>query len=817
MRALPIIFAVLFFRFVSSQLTLTGLYNEVWLTPTSESSAQYFVGGMPLGNGDTQALAWANASSGGVSLYISKQNALASDASNYKLALLTLSMAPNPFSAGGYFNQTLDISTGTVYLSIGGSQSSPAASFSVWVDALSNSVYVQAQSPSTPVSFSAELTPVRPNGYAAYAAPWKCTSTSSAPDVTVDPLPPSAPFPSPATLVVLHENLPSDRQVPLIVSTLTTQHLADAVSTVPDIFSGRRFGVAVDALGGGACAAFQRTSPLTLASGAPAHCAALRITTRSTQGEASRDAWVAALATQTAAAPSMPPRAQHEQWWRGFWSRTWVDIDGPAGSAGFNVSQAYAMSRYMNAAQSRVVTPGGQLDQQPIKFNGLAWTSRRPGAAGSGGGAGCPDGIGPDCRQWGPDNWWQNVRLGYWPMVADGDWAQLDVVIAYYLRAVPFLKARAQALLPDAAAFPDMLWQTETATVFGAFTEFDWTGSGRNTCDVPRPADLPPWLQNNPYIYLDAYGDGPTGELGLLILDAYLYSQDVPELTSRLPWIVGAIDYFVYKFYKDGVVRIAPTQACETLWSPWPISNTSERVEGDAPTIAVVTRLLERTLSEVPASLLPFERLPVWRSVLAAMPPLPIDGAHLAAAVFFNGKTHNSESVALYSVHPARHFSVGRLLTGGVASLAAAQATYFVDPNAGGSAEGNNGWHQAPMLAALLGLRNETAAIFLGRTVGHPLPGFRFRYFSAEDGMADEPALEFFSNLQAGVQFALLQTGENGTAVVLPGWPCEWDAHFKLRAPENTTVEGVWRAGRLVNLTVLPTSRAPFVIVAPGC
>ena len=83
--------------------------------------------------------------------------------------------------------------------------------------------------------------------------------------------------------------------------------------------------------------------------------------------------------------------------------------------------------------------------------------------------------------------------------------------------------------------------------------------------------------------------------------------------------------------------------------------------------------------------------------------------------------------------------------------------------------------------------------------------------------MAGEAALEVFSNLQAGVQLALLQPGERGAAVVLPGWPCEWDVSFKLRAPANATVEGVWRGGQLVNLTVVPEGRAPWVIVAPGC
>jgi len=123
------------------------------------------------------------------------------------------------------------------------------------------------------------------------------------------------------------------------------------------------------------------------------------------------------------------------------------------------------------------------------------------------------------------------------------------------------------------------------------------------------------------------------------------------------------------------------------------------------------------------------------------------------------------------------------------------------------------------MHAPLLGLRNATAQLLLGRTRGNPLPGFRFPFFSAEDGMADEAAAEQFSNLQAGLQFALLQPGDDarGSFVLLPGWPCEWDVSFRLKAPKNTTVQGAWVRGELVNLTVLPEERIADMILAPGC
>ena len=150
--------------------------------------------------------------------------------------------------------------------------------------------------------------------------------------------------------------------------------------------------------------------------------------------------------------------------------------------------------------------------------------------------------------------------------------------------------------------------------------------------------------------------------------------------------------------------------------------------------------------------------------------------------------------------------------------------TFAADPNAGGSPEGNNGWHQGTMHAPLLGLRNETAALLLGRVAGSPLPGYRFPFFSGEDGMSDFPSVEQFSNLQAGAQFALIQAGEDaadwgapGSIVLLPGWPCSWDVSFRLRAPFNTSVTVVWANSSLQSLDVDPPARRADVLFAPGC
>jgi hypothetical protein len=42
---------------------------------------------------------------------------------------------------------------------------------------------------------------------------------------------------------------------------------------------------------------------------------------------------------------------------------------------------------------------------------------------------------------------------------------------------------------------------------------------------------------------------------------------------------------------------------------------------------------------------------------------------------------------------------------------------------------------------------------------------------------------------------------------LFPAWPKEWDVHFKLHAPYQTTVEGTLKNGKLIDLKVVPESR----------
>jgi len=62
------------------------------------------------------------------------------------------------------------------------------------------------------------------------------------------------------------------------------------------------------------------------------------------------------------------------------------------------------------------------------------------------------------------------------------------------------------------------------------------------------------------------------------------------------------------------------------------------------------------------------------------------------------------------------------------------------------------------------------------------------------------------------LQMMLMQT--DGKRIdLLPAWPKEWTADFKLHAPYQTTVEGHVEDGKITHLHVTPNSRAKDVVI----
>ena len=60
----------------------------------------------------------------------------------------------------------------------------------------------------------------------------------------------------------------------------------------------------------------------------------------------------------------------------------------------------------------------------------------------------------------------------------------------------------------------------------------------------------------------------------------------------------------------------------------------------------------------------------------------------------------------------------------------------------------------------------------------------------------------------------MLMQNVGDSILLLPCWPKEWNVSFKLHAPRQTTVECVYRNGKVERLAVMPESRRKDVILS---
>jgi hypothetical protein len=123
---------------------------------------------------------------------------------------------------------------------------------------------------------------------------------------------------------------------------------------------------------------------------------------------------------------------------------------------------------------------------------------------------------------------------------------------------------------------------------------------------------------------------------------------------------------------------------------------------------------------------------------------------------------------------------------------------------------GNFGWRQDDIFMAYLGLARDAKASVVGRA-------------RKKDGACRFPAFwgpnydwtpdqDHGGVLMKTLQAMLLQT-DGSRIFLLPAWPKDWGVSFKLHAPGQTTVECVYRGGKVEMLKVTPDSRRKDVEV----
>jgi hypothetical protein len=74
------------------------------------------------------------------------------------------------------------------------------------------------------------------------------------------------------------------------------------------------------------------------------------------------------------------------------------------------------------------------------------------------------------------------------------------------------------------------------------------------------------------------------------------------------------------------------------------------------------------------------------------------------------------------------------------------------------------------------------------------------------------PDQDHGSNTMTALQRMILQPAGD-RILLLPAWPRQWNASFKLHAPQNTTIEARVQDGKVLDLKITPESRRKDVVI----
>ena len=364
-------------------------------------------------------------------------------------------------------------------------------------------------------------------------------------------------------------------------------------------------------------------------------------------------------------------------------------------------------------------------------------------------------------------------------MLAAGDFDMMKPLFRMYRDMTPLAEHRTRTWFGHGGSFIG-----ETVYFWGMYNNdnYGWE----------REAGLPIGVLKNRYIRRE-YTASP--ELLAMMLDYFAYTGDEAFLEETLmPTADSLLEFWDQHYGNDqhGRMKMYPAQALETL----------QDAENPTPDVAGLRFVLERLLS-LPVKQVGTERRPFWTRLFAKVPPIPIetvDGEKiiLGASTIFGGRG-NSENPELYAVFPFRLYGVGK------PDLDIGRSTFMRR-----AFSGNNGWRQDDTQAAFLGLTKTAAQYVVGRAGNKHGPS-RFPAFWGPN-MDWIPDQDHGGNLMMALQTMLLQA-DNGKISLFPAWPRTWDVDFKLRAPNQTVVEGVLRNGEIVAMNVFPESRERDVVV----
>jgi alpha-L-fucosidase 2 len=472
--------------------------------------------------------------------------------------------------------------------------------------------------------------------------------------------------------------------------------------------------------------------------------------------------WIADLNKQVAQTDALnleQTRLAHQKWWDEFWHRSWIFIHGDQLAA--NTTQGYILQRFVTACAGR--------GAYPIKFNGSIFTVDNPSYQQN---KKVPvTSINADFREWGGQYWFQNTRPMYWPRLMAGDFDEMLPLFKMYANILPANAAQVKQYYNHGGAY-----FAETAPFWGGLLYMG-----------PEVKEI--WTGH----YFT-----PILELSMMMLDYYEYTGDKKFAKEiLLPVASAGLQFFDQHFTRDaqGKLLLDPDNSIEMFW----------KVHDPAPDIGGLHAITARMLA-LPGDITDASQRADWKKLQSELPDLPV-GTNDDKPVLLpytgeqTAKGRNLENPELYAVYPFRLYGLGK------PDLQLAINTFnarkFKDKGC---------WIQDPIQAAMLGLP-DIAKEYVSFDLTRKEPTLKFPAFWAT-GHDYAPDEDNGGNGENGLQEMLMQI-DGKKIMLLPAWPKDWDADFKLNAPYSTTIQAKVEHGKLTDLVVTPASRKADVIIMP--
>jgi len=439
-------------------------------------------------------------------------------------------------------------------------------------------------------------------------------------------------------------------------------------------------------------------------------------------------------------------KAEHQEWWREYWSRSSLRIQSQDKKADWLCS-AYHVHLYTLACVNRAY---------PAKWDGGAGLMRN------------------DERTWGLSEWVQEIRFTYIPLYSAN---RLDMAMGlyrHYSNMTPYLLEQTKKMWGI-----NGLWIPETVLPWGNAEDLALTDNALDYMHKWDPEKSPYGLfkSYNPYV-------GFLFTAGLEICHYYLtyyhYSGDEDFLHDMAYPVIRGVCEFISGLLRkgdDGYYHLDPANALETWWMVRDPSDTLDGIRSIFPEfIALAERYdqdldLRQKCTEI-LKLLPEPSYELWNEDGSIDPNVKV-----YAPARSKGKIQNrcnAENPALYRIFPF-----------GLSGIGSSDYDIALESFKNRICILGHGWSMDAIWAGRLGLRKEACNLL----AQHAQRYNRFRYggWDSNDSSVFPDGLSVVPFTDAGglSSFALneiLLQSHKGIIRVVPAVADDWSGIFQLRA-----------------------------------